>query len=174
MPQGERRTADLDFFDYTYDGTVTNNYLSGGIGQLMDGVEGQTNFRVDPDNIGHKGYEWIGWKNDTTDVRRSPIQIVFEFDRIRNFSWVRFHVNNQFSKDVRVFRKAVVYFSIGPAGSMYQKTPVVFDFVRDEVIDNSRLVSIPIPHRVALTMRVDLFFDAKWMMISEVRFESGE
>ena len=49
MPQGDRRNADLDLYDVTYDGDVTvpptgsdvAGWLSGGLGQLSDGEEGQ-------------------------------------------------------------------------------------------------------------------------------------
>ena len=37
-----------------------------------------------------------------------------------------------------------------------------------------RPVIIPIPHRCGKFIRAELYFDAKWMMISEVLFESGE
>jgi discoidin domain receptor family protein 2 len=174
MPQGERRGSEVDLFDYTYDGRVTETHLTGGLGQLVDGIEGPTNFRFDPDNSGRKGYDWVGWKNDTTELRADPIRIVFEFDHVRNFSGVRFHVNNMFSKEVRVFRKAVLYFSIGPPDTPYQKVPVTFEYMRDPMIEFARNVIVQIPHRIAQTVRVDLYFDAKWMMISEVRFESGE
>jgi len=173
MPQGERRGPEVDLYDFTYDGKVSDTYLSGGLGQLMDGVEGNSNFRFDPDNSGRKGYDWIGWKNDSSDIRRPPVQIVFEFDRVRNFSSVWFHSNNLYTKDIRVFRKAILYFSVGPPGSGYQSRPVVFDFMRDTVMEFARNVIIPIPHRIGRTIRIDLYFDAKWLLISEVRFESG-
>jgi len=54
MAQGERRGNDVDLYDFTYDGRVTDNYLTGGLGQLTDGVEGHHNFRLDPDDWGHK------------------------------------------------------------------------------------------------------------------------
>ena len=180
MPQGEERGPEVDLFDFTYDGKVTETYLSGGLGQLMDGVEGNSNFRFDPDNSGRKGYDWVGWRNDSAaaaagDVRRRrpPIRIVFQFDRVRNFSAVWFHSNNLFSKDIRAFRKAVLYFSVGPPTAGYQSRPVVYEYMRDRVIEFARNVIIPIPHRIGRTVRADLYFDAKWLMISEVRFESG-
>ena len=45
MPQGDRRGAEVDLYDFTYDGTINDGYLSGGLGQLTDGQEGNTNFR---------------------------------------------------------------------------------------------------------------------------------
>lgn len=44
------------------------------------------------------GYEWVGWKN----VSQNPVEIVFHFDEIRNFSAVHIHANNLFTKDVQV------------------------------------------------------------------------
>jgi discoidin domain receptor family protein 2 len=37
--------VELDFYDFTYDGLVQDNYLKGGLGQLTDGDVGETNFR---------------------------------------------------------------------------------------------------------------------------------
>jgi hypothetical protein len=45
------------------------------------------------------GYEWVGWKNESG---ARPVEIVFEFDRVRNFSAIHLHANNLFSKDVQV------------------------------------------------------------------------
>ena len=170
MPQGERRGTEVDLFDFTYDGKVKDDYLTDGLGQLTDGAEGHSNFRLDPDSWGKKGYEWVGWKNDTAD--RPPIEIVFEFDKIRNFSTARFHCNNMFSKEVRVFRRAVLYFSAAGRDA-YQERTVVYEYMRDTLIEFARNVIVPIPHRVARFIKVELYFDARWMMISEIRFESG-
>lgn len=48
------------------------------------------------------GYEWVGWRNDTLGVSGKPVEMVFEFDTIRNFSSIVLHTNNMFSKDVAV------------------------------------------------------------------------
>ncbi len=46
MQQGERRGTDIALLDFTYDGNLERDVmLSGGLGQLTDGVEGQSNFR---------------------------------------------------------------------------------------------------------------------------------
>lgn len=55
MHQGERRGAEVDLYDFTYDGKVDENVLTGGLGQLTDGEEGGTNFRLDPHGTGKKG-----------------------------------------------------------------------------------------------------------------------
>jgi len=118
MRQGDQRAPDIDLRDFTYDGRVADHYLSGGLGQLTDGVEGHSNLRLDPDGWGRNGYEWVGWRNDSR--RRLPtvaatesgdgesVTIVFEFERARRFTALRLHCNNMFTRGVRVFRRAVV------------------------------------------------------------------
>jgi hypothetical protein len=44
----------------------------------------------------------VGWRNDTVGMAGHPVEIVFEFDRVRNFSAMYLHTNNLFSKDVQV------------------------------------------------------------------------
>ena len=88
MRQGERRGTDMEFFDFTYDGTVKDGLLSGGLGQLVDYEVGEANFRLDGQNLGRKGYEWVGWRNDSgpaSSVGSSaskPVEIVFRFDQV--------------------------------------------------------------------------------------------
>ena len=47
MPQGVQRGSELDLTDRTYDGREDGGYLSGGLGQLVDGQKGPDNFRDD-------------------------------------------------------------------------------------------------------------------------------
>ena len=209
MPQGDRRAPDVDLRDLTYDGRVTDRYLSGGLGQLTDGVEGHSNFRLDPDGSGRKGYEWVGWRrNDSAGGRPTiaaaaaadgpeaesesdPVVIQFEFEQSRRFTALRLHCNNMFIRDVRVFRRAVVQVGGSAASSPHlgvaaaarstmppptAATPqpaVVFEHRRDNLIDFARNVVITLPNLVGRFVTVRLFFDATWMLVSEVRFESG-
>ena len=46
------------------------------------------------------GYEWVGWKNDSTDSE--PVQIDFHFNTVRNFSLIHIFTNNLFTSDVMV------------------------------------------------------------------------
>ncbi|KAH3742236.1 hypothetical protein DPMN_048973 [Dreissena polymorpha] len=115
-------------------------------------------------------YEWVGWRNDTQDFQ-GPLIITFKFDQVRNFSKVFINCNNLFSKDVRVFKVALVYFSVG--GNLYQNSPVKYDFIRDDVVEYSRPVMIKLNNNMGQYVRLQLYFDAKWIMISEVQFISG-
>ncbi|KAF7391893.1 hypothetical protein HZH68_011436 [Vespula germanica] len=47
MPQGIKRGSEVDLSDRTYDGSEEGGYLSGGLGQLVDGQKGPDNFRLD-------------------------------------------------------------------------------------------------------------------------------
>lgn len=170
MPQGEQKGEGVDLYDFTYDGIIKGGYVSGGLGQLTDGMEGHSNFHIDPENSGRKGFEWVGWLNNATS--RPSIEMLFEFDRLRNFSSVHFHCNNMFSKDVRVFRKATVYFS-AHNGTVFHGPPIVYVHSRDSLIEFARNVIVPLDNRVGKYVRIEIFFDSKWMMVSEVRFESG-
>lgn len=83
--QGDSRGTEMDFYDFTYDGSVSDGQLIGGLGQLTDYEIGSTNFRLDSQNLGRKGYEWVGWRNDSSsrslsDSRR--VYIVFHFDQV--------------------------------------------------------------------------------------------
>nr|CAI5864950.1 unnamed protein product [Callosobruchus analis] len=52
MPQGVKVSSDLDFTDRTYDGVEEMNYLSDGLGQLVDGKKGKDNFNIDISGFG--------------------------------------------------------------------------------------------------------------------------
>ncbi|XP_066996619.1 discoidin domain-containing receptor 2 [Anabrus simplex] len=169
MPQGVQRGAEVDLSDRTYDGREEGGHLSGGLGQLVDGHKGQDVFRLDLKGHG-KGYEWVGWKNDTVGMVGRPVELVFEFDRVRNFSAMYLHTNNLFSKDVQVFSHAKVYFSIG--GHQFSGEPVFFSYMADIIMEHARNVTIKLHNRIGRFLRLQLYFAAKWIMISEVSFDS--
>jgi len=148
MPQGDRRNPDLDLYDVIYDGDVTvpptgsdvTGWLSGGLGQLTDGEEGQPNFRLDPLGLGIKGYQWVGWRNDSFSrgasvLRQASVEMKWRFDAVRNFSALRIHANNMFSRDVRVFRAATVSFSVG--GQLFAAPPVEYLYVSVYTVSNN-------------------------------------
>jgi len=170
MRQGEKRNAEIDLRDLTYDGVVKDGYLSGGLGQLVDGEEGQSNFRLDRRALGIKGYEWIGWRNDS--FSGGYVEILFRFNAVRNFTSMRIHCNNMFGKEVRVFRLARIEFS--EANRFDGSRIVEYQYMRDMLIEYARPVVIPLyAGHIARYIRLQLHFDSRWMMISEVEFESG-
>ncbi|KAH8404796.1 hypothetical protein KR222_003859, partial [Zaprionus bogoriensis] len=167
IPKGVQRGMEIDLSDKTYDGHEKGDRFVDGLGQLVDGQRGRDNFRMDISGLG-KGYEWVGWRNDTLSGR--PVEITFEFETVRNFSAVIIHTNNMFSKDVQVFVHAKVFFSIG--GRQFVGEPVQFSYMPDQVLDHARDVTIKLHHRLGRYLQLHLYFAARWMMLSEITFIS--
>ena len=111
------------------------------------------------------GYEWVGWRNDSSS---EPVSIIFEFDTIRNFSSVQVFCNNMYSKQVRQFSMAKLYFSMD--GENFRDV-VTLPVLRDSLMEYARPIVVPIPHRIAKYVKLDLYYEARWMMISEVSFK---
>lgn len=83
--------------------------LSNGIGQLLDADVGDVNFRHDLKKLGIKGYEWVGWKNDSLNMK--PITIIFKFENVRNFTEVRIRFALfPFCFDFSLFFYTLLYF----------------------------------------------------------------
>ncbi|XP_069163604.1 discoidin domain-containing receptor 2 [Procambarus clarkii] len=168
MPEGDPRGGDNNLRDLTYDGSRKGGWLSGGLGQLTDGETGHTNFRVDALGRG-RGYEWVGWKNDSRQAQ--PVEITFEFDSVRNFSAVHIYANNFFTKDTQVFSRARVLFSVG--GEHYhEQSAVEFEYVVDRIFEHARNVTIRLHNAAAKFVKLQLFFSLRWILISEVAFDS--
>lgn len=167
MPQGDKRGTSWEFYDTSYDGHWDGEKLQYGLGQLTDG-------EVAPDDFKTAFYQnnaqgWVGWKNDTRENK--PIEIVFEFDKVREFTAVHIFSNNQFTKDVQVFSQAKVLFSVG--GKRYKGEPITFDYIEDHIWETPRNVSIRLHHRVGRFVKLQLQFATRWLMISEVTFDSS-
>ncbi|KAJ3661415.1 hypothetical protein Zmor_005810 [Zophobas morio] len=162
----ESSEASQGLYDSSYDGSRVNGELQGGLGRLVDGEFGADNFRLD---IGYgKGNGWISWKNDS--VPNGYVELTFEFDQIRNFTEVHLFTNNFFSRNVQVFSKAKVMFSIG--GRFYNGPTLSYSYMPDRVLENARNVSINLHQRLARFIKLRLFFADRWMMLSEVAFDS--
>ncbi|KAF2351493.1 Serine-threonine/tyrosine-protein kinase catalytic domain [Trinorchestia longiramus] len=164
---GERRGSDDGLLDLTYDGSRVGGLLTGGLGQLTDGEIGHNNFRVDIKGR-HNGYEWVGWKNTTRG--KNPVEIIFFFDSVRNFSNVHFYVNNFFSKDVQAFSRANVLLSVDGGEHFYKGIEYQGD--PERIFEEARNVSIALHDSSADTVKLQLFFTLRWLMVSEITFVS--
>ncbi|XP_050683737.1 discoidin domain-containing receptor 2-like isoform X2 [Leptidea sinapis] len=160
MPKGNRRSNGVELTDVIYDGQWGDDLLRGGLGQLVDGQFGGDEIRE-----AAKNSAWVGWRNDT-----KPPVLTFEFDKIREFSAVHLYCNNKFMRDVQVFSEAIVTFSIG--GRHFQDDPIHYTTVTDNIFENSRNVTIKLHHRIGKWVRIQLHFSARWILISEVVFDS--
>lgn len=110
---------------------------------------------------------WVGWKSD----KREFVEIVFEFEEIREFHGVQLYSNNQFSREIAIFKEMKAFFSI--SGKIYGKDPVSHTPLSDEIFEEPRNVSIKLHRRVGRFVKIKLFFAAKWILISEVTFDSS-
>ncbi|XKL63912.1 hypothetical protein PGB90_006276 [Kerria lacca] len=152
--------------DISYDGMRMDGYLVRGLGCLVDGILGGDNFKID---IGYgKGNGWVGWQNESFPT--SYIELIFQFDKIRNFSSVHIFTNNGFKNGVQVFSKARIVFSVG--GQYYNSQPVIYTYMPDTILENARNVTIHLNHNIGKYLKIRLFFANKWIMLSEVNFDS--
>ncbi|TNN14015.1 Discoidin domain-containing receptor 2, partial [Schistosoma japonicum] len=121
MPQGDIVTYGRQLFgspysipqsfqDLTYDGQLieSENQLIGGIGQLMDNVAYLGNVSQHSDSHPTQpGFHFIGWHIPSKDLR-----ILFKFDEVRNFIWLRIFTFDSVPLKSRVFSRAHVEFSM--------------------------------------------------------------
>lgn len=63
----------------------SNRRLSGGLGQLTDGVVGQDDFLLTRQYHVWPGYDYLGWRNDSLGGP-GHVEMDFLFDRQRNFT----------------------------------------------------------------------------------------
>ncbi|KAG7313144.1 hypothetical protein JYU34_000233 [Plutella xylostella] len=161
MPKGDTRSNGVELTDVSYDG-AWGAELRGGLGQLLDGVFGGDDIRE-----AAKSSPWVGWRNDS---RPQPPVLLFEFDRVREFSALHLYCNNRFMRDVQVFSEAIVTFSIG--GRHFQDEPIRYQHPEDHIFESSRNVTINLHHRIGRWVRVELRFAARWILVSEVVFDS--
>ncbi|XP_046412192.1 discoidin domain-containing receptor 2-like isoform X1 [Neodiprion fabricii] len=153
--------------DTYYDGIKRQGNLLDGIGRLMDGEVGADDYRID---TGYgKGTGWVAWMSDS--FTENFLELVFQFDEIRIFHAVHLYANNYFSRDVQVFAKADVWFSIG--GQAYQGRPISYSYMPDTVLENARNVTIGLHGKTGRFVKLQLHFANRWIMISEVVFETS-
>ena len=167
MPQGDKRGASWEFFDTSYDGPW-DPQPHAGLGQLTDTLIGADNLRMSYYESDKGGQGWVGWKNDSRGGQ--PVEIVFEFDKVREFRSMDIYCNNQFTKEVQVFSEAQVMFSV--TGQHFPGQPITYSYLEDRIFENSRNVSIKLHHRVGRFVKLRLHFANKWILISEISFDS--
>ncbi|CAH1133084.1 unnamed protein product [Ceutorhynchus assimilis] len=167
MPQGDRKGNSWEFYDFTYDGHWDGEKLKYGLGQLTDGQKAPDDFKLSFHQEDTQG--WVGWRNDTRDNK--PVEVTFEFDKIREFTAVHIYTNNQFTKEVQVFSTAKIFFSVG--GKRYKGEPITYDSFEDRIIESPRNVSVKLHHRVGRFVKLQLYFASRWILISEITFESS-
>ncbi|KAM9110678.1 discoidin domain-containing receptor 2 isoform 1-T1 [Megaptera novaeangliae] len=153
--------------DSVYDGAVGYS-MTEGLGQLTDGVSGLDDFTQTHEYHVWPGYDYVGWRNES--ATNGYIEIMFEFDRIRNFTTMKVHCNNMFAKGVKIFKEVQCYFR--SEANEWEPNAVSFPLVLDDVNPSARFVTVPLHHRMASAIKCQYHFADTWMMFSEITFQS--
>ncbi|KAM9742989.1 discoidin domain-containing receptor 2 isoform 2-T3 [Menidia menidia] len=167
--------SSVSLMDSTYDGVHERRRLTGGLGQLTDGVTGQDNFlvtRQHPQFPVRPGYGYLGWRNDSQGTQEH-VEMEFVFDRQRNFTSMKVHCNNMFSHRVKIFSSVSCWFKPRLSGA-WEAEPVVFNTVLDDRNPSARYVTVPLHRRAARSLRCRFHFADVWMMFSEISFQSED
>lgn len=171
-PIGEHMTlagSSVYLNDSVYDGALIHS-MTEGLGQLTDGVCGLDDFTVS--TVSHvynvwPGYDYVGWNNES--FPNGYVEIMFEFDRTRNFTSMKVHCNNQFSKHIRVFRQVVCHFR---SDLDWEVSPLSFSPVEDLKNPSARFVTVNLAHHMASAIKCQFYFSDAWMLFSEITFQS--
>lgn len=161
------------FNDSTYDGIIEHGRMSGGLGQLTDGLTGSDDFlRPRPyPQLFWRGYDYVGWRNDSLTTF-GHVQLEFTFEKTRNFTYMKVHSNNMFSRGVKIFSSVSCWFRLG-LQSGFSPDRVEFRTVLDDRNPSARYVTVPLG-RAARVVRCSFTFADVWMMFSEISFQSED
>ncbi|KAJ8277932.1 hypothetical protein GJAV_G00081820 [Gymnothorax javanicus] len=152
--------------DSVYDGAVGYS-MTEGLGQLTDGQCGLDDFTRSHVYSVWPGYDYVGWTN--ASFPNNYVEIMFEFDRTRNFTTMKVHCNNMFSKRVKTFRQVDCYFR---SESDWEPSPLSFSPVMDDVNPSARFVTVSLHNHMASAIKCQYYFADVWMMFSEITFQS--
>uniref|UniRef100_A0A4W3HHF3 Discoidin domain-containing receptor 2 n=1 Tax=Callorhinchus milii TaxID=7868 RepID=A0A4W3HHF3_CALMI len=155
--------------DSTYDGFRDARRRHGGLGQLTDGVLGLDDFTQSHEYRVWPGYDYVGWTNRSH--RQGYVELEFEFDQRRNFTSMKVHCNNLFSKAVKIFRKVDCFFKQQLVAN-WEREAVGVGTVIDDKNPSARFVMVPLQHRVGKAIRCRFHFADTWLMFSEISFQS--
>lgn len=72
----------------------------------------------------------------------------------------------------QIFSQIDILFSIG--GKYYTGEPITYTYMEDKIFESSRNITIKLHHRVGKYVKLRLHFSDRWIMISEVTFDSGK
>ncbi|CAN0391002.1 unnamed protein product [Lampetra planeri] len=151
--------------DDSYDGYSTRSYVSGGLGQLTDGMWGGDDLALTSDPLVAPGYDYVGWNSSTL----SYVETEFIFDRSRNFSLMQVHCSNQFDHGVREFREARCSFRPS-VSSEWEDDPMAACHCLSLSVQ-ARFVPVPLLGRTGIAIKCRFYFADTWLLISEVSFQ---
>jgi hypothetical protein len=146
-------------------------FLLDGLGQLTDGILAGDDYHL-TDNvqgIGKTGYDWIGWKRRPPST--SNINILFQFDTLRNLTSIRLHTSNLFTRDIYLFHSIMIT-------NCEDNISKTFLIINDDIINTqARFINISLASGQGILtkcLKIILTFNnrSKWILISEIIFDS--
>ncbi|XP_059197923.1 discoidin domain-containing receptor 2 isoform X2 [Centropristis striata] len=152
--------------DSVYDGALIHS-MTEGLGQLTDGVCGLDDFTLSHVYNVWPGYDYVGWTNES--FPSGYVEIMFEFDRIRNFTTMKVHCNNMYSRRVKAFRQAVCFFR---SEADWEASALTFSPVEDKKNPSARFVTVNLANHMASAIKCQFYFADAWMLFSEITFQS--
>ncbi|KAM4641034.1 discoidin domain-containing receptor 2 isoform 2-T2 [Discoglossus pictus] len=163
LPEGQA----IYLNDTIYDGAVGYS-MTEGLGQLTDGVSGLDDFTLTHEYHMWPGYDYVGWSNES--FTNGYVEIMFEFDRIRNFTTMKVHCNNMFTKGVKIFKEVQCFFR--SEANEWEANSISSLLVLDDVNPSARYVTVQLYNRMARAIKCQYYFADIWMMFSEITFQS--
>ncbi|OCT85441.1 discoidin domain-containing receptor 2 isoform X1 [Xenopus laevis] len=153
--------------DTIYDGAIGYS-MTEGLGQLTDGVAGLDDFTLTHEYHMWPGYDYVGWSNES--FSNGYVEIMFEFDRIRNFTTMKVHCNNMFSKGVKIFKEVQCFFRSD--ANEWEANSISSVLVLDDANPSARYVTVQLHNHMARAIKCQYYFADSWMMFSEITFQS--
>ncbi|XP_034963247.2 epithelial discoidin domain-containing receptor 1 isoform X1 [Zootoca vivipara] len=155
--------------DSTYDGHSVSNLHFGGLGQLTDGVVGLDDFTHNKELRVWPGYDYVGWRNSS--FPKGFVEMEFEFDQLRAFTYMKVHCNNMHTHGVSVFRQVDCLFKRSLA-TAWEPTPVSQQLAVDVRDPSARSLTVDLGGRLGKFVQCHFHFAGEWMLFSEVGFLS--
>uniref|UniRef100_A0A8C0GQT7 Epithelial discoidin domain-containing receptor 1 n=1 Tax=Chelonoidis abingdonii TaxID=106734 RepID=A0A8C0GQT7_CHEAB len=155
--------------DSTYDGYSVSKLQFGGLGQLTDGVVGLDDFTQTKELRVWPGYDYVGWRNDS--FPKGYMEMEFEFDSLRVFTYMMVHCNNMHTRGVSIFRQVDCRFkrSLPTAWEPELVSHVLAVDVKDP---SARSVTVPLEGHLGRFLQCHFHFSGTWMLFSEIAFLS--
>ena len=169
MPVGQStKNGKVTFQDASYNGVIANGVYKDGTGILTDGKFGPDNPKQD------KGKGWVGWSSNLTT---SPyVNISFEFSSVRKFKDVTLTVNIDKKRSYAVFDRSEIFFALSKDNlintSFFEHCPIR-NFSDSNAPAYSANITLSLCENTARFIKLRLYFGGRWLLITEISFNSG-
>ncbi len=110
----------------------------------------------------------VGWRKSRSTKFNHSIGILFKFDTLRNFSRLTIHANNYYPKNIYVFRSIIIEF----INNNISLSVIKYNHQHDDQFEMARPIIIDLNNHIGSQLKIHLYFDNNWILISEFTFDS--